>query len=582
MRLKRTISLLLAVCMLIALFPTAVKADTGDKLIALTFDDGPHNKYTKQLLDGLKERGVNVTFFILGSRVSSNLELVKRAYDEGHEIASHTYSHLNLNLESSAVVRSELIKTSAALDQACGSGTEYLVRPPYGNANASVLSVMDAPAIIWSVDTNDWKYKDSDHVCNHIVNNAADGAIILCHDIHSTTIPGALRAIDKLLDKGYEFVTVSELYRRRGVELKDGVRYGKCSPTGMDAGSAAAPVITYEPADGGVRITMDSPSGAPIYYSLDGSRITQNSTRYTESFVTGCPVNIKAVAAYDLNGDRSDTVTFSLTLSPCASPELEMDGSYMKLSCDTPGAPVYYTIDGTAATTDSIRYTEPVSLEPGTVIRFVAGGGDTLVSAEIKMYYSEQGHLFADVFPGLWYCDTIDTLTTIGLMNGVGNYRFAPDEDTSRAMLVTMLYRAYGEKLEEGWKRTNQFTDVMDGRWYSEAVEWAYRNGIVKGYPDQTFRHDKAITRQEMAQMCAGFLGYLGYSLETDKDCRSRFEDGASIAAWALESVNGIVDAGLMVGDKNGNMNPEKTATRAETGTVVLRLFTGYLLDDNE
>lgn len=573
MRGKRFLSFLLALVLIMTLVPTPVQAAKGGKLIALTFDDGPNKTYTKQLLDGLKQRGVNVTFFMVGSNASSNIDLVQRAYDEGHEIGNHTYSHPNLNTASTSVVKSQLSNTAAVLDKACGSGTDYIVRPPYGNANASVLSVMGAPAIIWSVDTNDWKYRNADHVYNHIINNASDGAIVLCHDLYATTVTGALRAVDTLLARGYEFVTVSELYRRRGMTLQDGVKYYSCKNNGTDSGPVENPVITYKVVNGGVQITINSPSGAPVYYTLNGSRITQQSTRYTGSFVTQTPVEIQAVAAFDLNGDRSATTTFKLTQLSCATPSMKVGNGTVTLSCSTSGAPIYYTLDGTKATTSANKYTGTVTVSPGTTIGVVAGGGNYLVSPEVIRHYSVNGNVFSDVFPTDWYYNAIDELVTKGLMYGIGNDAFSPNTNTTRAMLVAMLYRYCGEKLENGWSRTNTFSDVEDGIWYSEAVEWAYRNGIVSGYTEYAFRPEQAITREEMTQVFVKFMGYRGYVLDSEMDCREMFKDGNKIQDWALHSVNAIVESGLMVGDVEGNFNPGKAATRAEAGAVLVRMM---------
>lgn len=573
MRKKRILTLVLAALMLLTMIPVPVQAAKGGKLVALTFDDGPHRTYTKQLLDGLKTRGVNVTFFMVGSNASSYGDLVQRAYDEGHEIGNHTYSHPNLNTLGASGVKSELNRTSAILDKACGSGTDYLVRPPYGNANATVLSALASPAIIWSVDTNDWKYRDSNHVYNHIVNNASDGAIILCHDIYSTTVNGALRAVDTLLARGYEFVTVSELYRRRGVTLQDGVKYYNLKNNGMDSGSVEKPIITYEQAAGGILVSMHSPSGAPIYYTLDGSRFTNQSTRYTGSFVTKTPVNIQAMAAFDLNGDRSAKTTFSLTLLSCSAPVIEIKNGMVRMGTATNGAPIYYTVDGTRATINAVRYGGDIRVLPGTTVRAVAGGGSYMVSLETTRHYSVNGNVFADVFPDDWYYSSIDKLASLELMQGLGNDVYAPNTPASRAMLVAMLYRYSGESLEEGWNRTNEFPDVEDGMWYSEAIEWAYRNKIVNGYADGYFYHEKSISREEMAKVFADFIKYRGYELEADEESLEQFKDGKWIQVWARESVSAITKAGLMVGEADGNFNSRKGAARAEAGAVLVRLM---------
>ena len=570
---KRILSFVLVVMLVFTLLPVTAQAAAGDKLVALTFDDGPHKVYTKQLLDGLKERGVRVTFFMLGQSAAANVDLVQRAYDEGHEIANHTYTHPNLNTLGASGVQSQLSRTAEVLDQICGAATDYIVRPPYGNANATVLSAMDAPAIIWSVDTNDWKYRNVSHVYNHIINNAYDGAIILCHDIHSTTIPAALQAVDVLLARGYEFVTVSELYRRRGVEMQDGTRYMQCKNNGIDLGPVQAPVITYEPAAGGARVTITSPSDAPVYYTTDGSRLNQDSTLYTGSFVVECPAQIRAAAAFNLNGGRSEEVTLNLELMPCATPKMTLEDDHLTLSCDTDGVSIYYTLDGSEPTTASQVYTGPVAVKPNTMIRAVAGGENYAVSKELAVYYTPRGNLFSDVLTNHWYFETIDILAAKGLMNGVGDYTFAPNMAITRAMVVTMLYRYAGVTLEEGWTRKNTFTDVEDGLWYSDAVEWAYVNDVISGYPDNTFKPNQNISRQEMAKIMAQFLKARGNELLEGEDCTVKFKDGATISSWALDSVNAVVAASLMQGDDQGKLNPLNTATRAEFSAVLLRMM---------
>ena len=123
---KRILSLLLAVALVLTMLPTMTlraEAKTGGKLVALTFDDGPSSKYTNQLLDGLKERGVPVTFFILGENAVNNRATVRRAYEEGHEIACHTWDHPNLNNCSTAQIKEQIEKTFEELDRACAGLT---------------------------------------------------------------------------------------------------------------------------------------------------------------------------------------------------------------------------------------------------------------------------------------------------------------------------------------------------------------------------------------------------------------------------------------------------------------------------
>ena len=135
---KRFLSLLLAMALVLTMLPAMTlraEAKTGGKLVALTFDDGPSSKYTGQLLDGLKERGVPVTFFVLGQNAAVNRSIVRRAYQEGHEIACHSWDHPNLTKCGTSEVKKQIEDTFEELDRACGNEADYLVRPPYGSTN---------------------------------------------------------------------------------------------------------------------------------------------------------------------------------------------------------------------------------------------------------------------------------------------------------------------------------------------------------------------------------------------------------------------------------------------------------------
>ena len=179
---------------------------------------------TDELLDFLKDRGIHCTFFLVGNLVSEYSSQVKRMYDEGHEIGNHSYTHAQLNKLSAAGVRDEISKCDEAVYKVIGT-YPTLMRPPYGSVNDTVTSNVHYPLILWNVDTLDWKYKDADYVARQVYNGAASGNIILCHEIHGTTIKGVKVAIDRLLEEGWKFVTVSELLTCDGSELKKGTKY---------------------------------------------------------------------------------------------------------------------------------------------------------------------------------------------------------------------------------------------------------------------------------------------------------------------------------------------------------------------
>ena len=201
----------------------------GKMLVALTFDDGPSSETTPKLLDILKEKSAPATFFMLGMRAAGSPDIVKRAKAEGHEIGSHTMYHQNLVLLPADAVQADLIEAKSTMTGITGKEPS-LIRPPYGNYNDVVSSLVGTPMIIWSVDTLDWKNKDPGAIVGTAMSEVYDGAIILMHDIYPTSVDAVPALIDNLRAAGYELVTIPELVRIRHVTLTPGVAYRDLRP----------------------------------------------------------------------------------------------------------------------------------------------------------------------------------------------------------------------------------------------------------------------------------------------------------------------------------------------------------------
>lgn len=232
MKRRNTFRAALALLLILTLCMPAAASGFNGKLIAITFDDGP-GAYTGTLLDELAARDVKATFFVSGYRAANYPETLKRMVSEGHQLASHTQNHENLNTLSAAKIADEISRTQDYITAAGGDNPAY-IRPPYGNANKTVRAQAPSPLINWSVDPEDWKYHNADTVCKNILAGSYDGAIILVHDIYQTSVNGALAAIDKLLEQGYEFVTVRDLLLRRGITPEAGVMYYDAKNTGVN------------------------------------------------------------------------------------------------------------------------------------------------------------------------------------------------------------------------------------------------------------------------------------------------------------------------------------------------------------
>ena len=188
------------------------------KLLAITFDDGPNYNVTKGLIDELDKRDARVTFFMVGNRINSQTELVKEIYNRGHTIGSHSYDHKRLTKLNDNNLKTEIETTNEIIKNITGEDVKYL-RPPYGSYNNDLLNKINMSFILWNVDTEDWKSRNKDKVCEHIITHASDGNIVLLHDLYQTSVDGALCAIDKLKNEGYEFVTIEEMAELKGIEL---------------------------------------------------------------------------------------------------------------------------------------------------------------------------------------------------------------------------------------------------------------------------------------------------------------------------------------------------------------------------
>lgn len=544
----------------------AANGQKTGKLIALTFDDGP-GPYTNRLLDGLAERGVHVTFFMLGSRAENYSKTVRRVYAEGHQIASHSYDHPQLSAKTDEQIRWQVGRTKDILNGHLEKDFTYLVRPPYGDYNSRVLTNLDAPAIFWSVDPLDWKYRDADTVCENIVDSASDGAIVLAHDIHSTTVDGALRAIDILQEKGYEFVTVNELFRRRGETLENGLRYYSCKGSDSDLGPVSEPEIERVQVYGASRIRLTADEGADIYYTTDGSDPAFSGTRYTGEFELKQEQTLKACAAFDLNGSRSKTITTKLS-ALVQAPEVSVQNGKIVLKNPNASGDVRYTTDGSTPTANSSVYTAPIDCFDGT-LRFctMADGGSSAVKT---IYVTKNGNLFWDVPITAWFFREADRAVSLGIFRGVAQYEFAPELGLTRAMFVTTLYRLMQQRgADVSTDGTAGFRDVAAGEWYSDAVAWAAEKQFVLGYEDGCFRPDRTITREEMCVILERLTAALHITPEGEPH---RFADEARISDWALSSVHAMAACGLIRGQENNRFAPQSTTTRAEAATVLLRL----------
>jgi peptidoglycan/xylan/chitin deacetylase (PgdA/CDA1 family) len=188
----------------------AVSATADVKKIAITFDDGPHPKYTEELLDGLKERGIHATFFVTGENAELHPDIIKRMDEEGHLIGNHTYSHIQLTKNNREEFKNELIKTNEIIEEITGKEVLF-VRPPYGSWDKSFESELNMFPVLWDIDPRDWCSNNAECVAESVIQKADENEIILLHDYYGTSVTAALSIVDELSEEGYVFVTVDEI-----------------------------------------------------------------------------------------------------------------------------------------------------------------------------------------------------------------------------------------------------------------------------------------------------------------------------------------------------------------------------------
>ncbi len=202
--------------------------EAGKKYVALTFDDGPHKKYTRLIVDKLKEYNASATFFIVGNRVNAETgAAIKYAVDNGCEVEIHGFTHeYYYNKCSDAVFESELSKTASVIEQYTGR-KPTLMRPIGGSITKARIASCQYSVVLWNVDSEDWKNKSGqagiDKIVHNVMSTVGDGKIILMHEIYENSYQAFCIIIDQLYAQGYEVLSVGELIGKEN--LKPGLRY---------------------------------------------------------------------------------------------------------------------------------------------------------------------------------------------------------------------------------------------------------------------------------------------------------------------------------------------------------------------
>ena len=218
----RWFSVLFLCCFLLH---TPVNAAENEKLVALTFDDGPSGRFTRRLLAELEARDAKATFLLCGYRIEQYPDLTKQIFQQGHEIGLHGYSHKSMQNMCRQEAVQEIKKTLALLPSGCDVS---FLRPPGGLYNPCVKSVAEEfglSILHWSLDPKDWATGNIKAIESAVVNHIQDGDVILLHDMSDSSVDAALRIVDELQKQGFRLVTASELAQAKSIPLVPGVKY---------------------------------------------------------------------------------------------------------------------------------------------------------------------------------------------------------------------------------------------------------------------------------------------------------------------------------------------------------------------
>ena len=200
--------------------PICPDIDASMPIVALTFDDGPNAEFTTQVLKVLRKFGVSATFFVCGKNIEGNENLLLAIVNDGHELANHAYSHVDLRTLEPWKIRREFSCTQSYVEEVIPGYTLKYIRPPYGWYNETVLAALREPMVLWDVDSGDWCEEDPAIIRDHVVSQVKSEDIIIMHDSSATTVEALKSILSELKSRGFQFITILQLAEYRSVDMR--------------------------------------------------------------------------------------------------------------------------------------------------------------------------------------------------------------------------------------------------------------------------------------------------------------------------------------------------------------------------
>ena len=332
-------------------------------------------------------------------------------------------------------------------------------------------------------------------------------------------------------------------------------------------GKSETLIATVEPSDA-TNPAVNWSSDKPEVATVEGGTVTAKAagtatitaTTVDGGFTTICTVTVRPDIP-PANPNYRITVEATQGGTVTADPTAAKAGATVTL---TPAPDRGYQV-GSVAVTD--RFGDPVAVteQADGTYTFVMPNGQVTVTVT----FAEAPLPFHDVTEGDWFYDAVRYAYETGLMDGVGDNLFAPNSQTTRAQLVTILYRLAGQPAVSG---DLPFPDVESGTWYTDAVAWAAQNGIVNGVSDTEFAPGDDITREQLAAILYRYAAYQGYDVSQRADL-SGFGDASSISGYAQEALSWAHAQDLVLGFEDGSLRPQGNANRAQIAAVLMRFL---------
>jgi len=414
---------------------------------------------------------------------------------------------------------------------------------------------------------------------------------------------------DGITSKKYNVTVSGNVLSYAGVPMGSDYSLNNITAAARQTAAEPSPNIaagTYVSAQT-VSLTTSTP-GATIYYTTNGAAPTATSAKYEGPITVTSTSTIKAFAS-KTGMDSSSVLTVQYVIddgsgplivaTPASSPSGgTFTGSVSAtLSTATPGAVIYYTLDGSVPTTSSNQYTTPISISATSVLKAIGIKGGYANSGVLTAFFTiipqtdgddssdtgtnkeplkngEGTIVFSDVPDDHWAQDAIQFVTQRGLFEGTGNEQFSPSDHTTRGMLITVLWRLENKP---GMDADGIFSDVPSGEYYAQAVLWAGANEIVKGNEENQYRPMDNITREQIALILFNYAKNKGYDISASSALDS-FKDGENTSPWAENAMRWAVEKGLIQGKGSGILDPSAYANRAEIAIIFMR-FIDTVLD---